>query len=159
MRKIMTIPIILAMALLLVPMLVHSGDKKEDLVAQIQVLEARVAELEAKLQYVTIENGVINGLVGPHIIFTGANVHIRNGDPRPFDDPNGVGNLIIGYNRAETGVYDRFASHVVVIGNEHTYTINGGLVAGNNNTISGNTVSYNGEMGIGMNDSHNIVPG
>jgi len=68
----MTIHTFLAMALLLVPMLVHSGEKKADLAAKIQVLEAKVADLEAKLQYVTIENSEINGLPGPHIIFTGA---------------------------------------------------------------------------------------
>jgi hypothetical protein len=137
MRKILTISTFLAMALLLVPMLVHSGDKKDDLVAQIQVLEARVLELEAKLQYVNIEDGVINGLRGPHIIIEGANLHVRSGQTYGI---NGRGNLIIGYNNDEEIPSDdeaRTASHVVVIGDQHRYTSNGGLVAGYMNTISG----------------------
>ncbi|HXG30604.1 MAG TPA: hypothetical protein VNK81_03070, partial [Thermodesulfobacteriota bacterium] len=73
----------------------------ELLLSRIEALEQRVGELEntvaaqqeliARLQdrlgdlvnlkgFIRVETGTINGLPGPHIIFEGANVHIRNGN-------------------------------------------------------------------------------
>jgi hypothetical protein len=114
---------------------------------RIGELEDKIAQLEAKLQYVTIENGEINNLLGPHIIFTGANIHIRSGDPDPINGPNGVGNLVVGYNNDHEVILqegDRIASHVVVIGNEHRYTSITGLVSGYWNTISGGGATVTG---------------
>jgi hypothetical protein len=115
--------------------------------SQIATLQADLTELQdtadfaiALEPYVSVESDTINGLIGPHIIFTGANIHIRSGDEDPGSGTNGVGNLIIGYNMDyEIGTHpeDRFASHVVVIGDQHRYTSRGGLVAGYMNTISG----------------------
>ena len=145
MRKKIMILTFLAMALLLVPMLVQSGEKKIDLEERIEALEAKVAALEAKLQYVSVEDGTINGLVGPHMIITGANLHLRSGDDNPGAMPNGLGNFIVGYNEPGIGVITgRMASHVVVIGNGHGYTSNTGLVAGYENTITGYAASVTG---------------
>ena len=87
----------------------------------------------------TIERGPINGLPGPHIIFEGANVHIRSGAGRTVTSgtPNGLGNLIIGYNELPAGAGDRGqpGEHNVVIGKEHRYPSFGGFVAGQNNGI------------------------
>ena len=53
--------------------------------------------------YISVETGAVNGLAGPHIIFTGANVHIRSGSgTTQEDDPVGKGNLVVGYNEVPT---------------------------------------------------------
>lgn len=49
-------------------------------------------------QFVTVDKtDTLNGLVGPHIIFTGANLHIRSGSGKTLDGTN-LGNLIVGYD-------------------------------------------------------------
>jgi hypothetical protein len=60
----------------------------------------------------------MNGLKGPHVIFTGVNVHILSGAGMTNDGkaPRGLGNLIIGYNELVPG-YDnlRTGYHNLVI--------------------------------------------
>jgi hypothetical protein len=52
--------------------------------------------------YVSVDLTTINGLQGPHVMFTGANVHIRNGHmDMDTDTVNGLGNLLVGYNEAD----------------------------------------------------------
>lgn len=116
----------------------------DDVIDRIGELEDKIAQLEAKLQYVTIENDEIDGLLGPHIIFTGANIHIHSGQ---YEGINGLGNLVVGYNKShEISLQegDRIASHVVVIGDEHRYTSNTGFVSGYQNTISGGGATVTG---------------
>jgi hypothetical protein len=80
------------------------GDRVTALEGLVATLKTQVAALQAKLQFVTVENGPINSLAGPHLIFTGANVHIRSGSGETDDGderdlpPTGLGNLIVGYN-------------------------------------------------------------
>ena len=61
---------------------------------------------------------------------------------------NGTGNLILGYNEIEGGGYHlpngdlaagevRTGSHNIVLGSGHSYTHNGGILGGTNNTLSG----------------------
>ena len=86
----------------------------------------------------SVDLNPINNLLGPHVIFTGANVHIRSGSGLTYGDigggplVNGLGNLIIGYNE---GSDDRAGQHNLVIGAEHSYGSSGGLVAGFDNDI------------------------
>ncbi len=153
----------------------------QTLLTRNSLLQNRVAALEASdaaLQneigtylrplepHVTVDTHVLSGLPGPHIIFTGANVHIRNGNGplQGFSSAegcpatghcdgsgltpylNGVGNLIVGYDEQEPSPYPvqaRTGSHNVVIGYGHQFTGHAGLVAGLLNTVTGasNTVS------------------
>jgi hypothetical protein len=100
----------------------------------------------------TIENAT--GLKGPHIIFTGANVHIRSGaiagstDEGKYSNPNivlsGLGNLIVGYNeplydykKQHADLSKRGGSHNLIVGPYHKYESAGGFVAGAFNNISG----------------------
>jgi hypothetical protein len=112
-----------------------------------------VAELQ---QHVTIEPDAINGLAGPHVIFTGANVHVRSGSGATDDGgvPTGLGNLLVGYDEqgepvvfegrhpcqllgtCDGEVFDRNGSHNLVVGDEHTFTSYAGLVAGHRNTLA-----------------------
>jgi hypothetical protein len=73
--------------------------------------------------------------------FTGCNVQIRNGLGRT-DTTNGTGNLIVGYNESIGDT--RTGSHNLVVGQYHTYSSYGGLVAGFDNTISNPFASVSG---------------
>ena len=73
--------------------------------------------------------------VGTDVVFSGCNVHIRSGNGATNAAPNGLGNLIIGYNEA-TGTRVRTGSHNLVVGMEHQYTSYGGVVAGYSNSIT-----------------------
>jgi hypothetical protein len=96
------------------------------------------------------------GVIGPNIIFKGANIHIVSGSGSTYDNGNpkgrGLGNLIIGYdedpvvitNPLEPG--DRSGSHNLVIGPFHRFTQAsfGGLVAGQVNLIANVGASVTG---------------
>ena len=88
----------------------------------------------------------------PEVVITGANLRIVNGlgstdcrdeasgTPIP-DCPNGLGNLIVGYNEMrlpEVGPPDRrTGSHNIIVGKEQNFSSFGGLVVGFRNEISG----------------------
>jgi hypothetical protein len=116
-------------------------------------LEARVAALEALTRPMTLVDGPLEGLAGPHLLIQGVNVHIRSGsgvtddfDPAP---PTGLGNLIIGYNEAPDDLApgDRGGSHILVVGPDHRYRSTAGLLAGTDNTLSGANTSVTGGRG------------
>lgn len=94
--------------------------------------------------YLTINPNTINGLAGPHIILTGANLHIRNGQGGTYFSSTGVGNLIVGYNSIVVGTETRLGSHNVVIGDAHSYPSMGGFVAGFGNGAMGIATSVSG---------------
>jgi hypothetical protein len=111
--------------------------------------ELRLKEVESKpvgipdlATYLKIDPNSINGVNGPHVIFTGANVHVRSGSG--FTDDNisgggtlkGLGNLIIAYNENSTG-QTRTGSHNLVGGSFNIFTSVGGMVFGLHNTLSG----------------------
>jgi hypothetical protein len=134
-----------------------------NLQSQVRTLESIVVNLQDQVtsmnmagslnelsKYVTVQTGTINDLAGPHVIFTGANVHIRSGSGYTNDNIyngetlTGLGNLIVGYNE---GAASRTGSHNLVIGPLHSYTLYGGFVAGYLNTISGAGSSVSGGYG------------
>jgi hypothetical protein len=86
---------------------------------------------------VSVSSNTINDLAGPHVIFSGVNVHIRNGIGDSYA-PNGLGNFIVGYNESfGGGPAERGGSHNVVVGGQHRYNFGTGLVAGYANRLSG----------------------
>src|SRR5690242_9838303 len=85
--------------------------------AEISALRSALASVQdngalALAPYVSVQTGPINGLAGPHVIFTGANVHIRSGSGSTDDDTTSqlggdgkgtltsLGNLVIGYDES-----------------------------------------------------------
>jgi len=131
--------------------------------ARIKTLESRssggVADLE---KYVRIETNPINGLAGPHLLITGANVHIRSGSGATDDNYSvsgnltGLGNLIIGYNEASSAGESRTGSHNLVGGSYNSFSSTGGMVFGLRNTLSGQyaaIVSGDTNIASGMNAS------
>lgn len=127
------------------------------LVSQVSALQAANTSLQTQINniatvpqnvldlanHVSVDPNERNFLVGPHIIFSGANVHIQNGSgTTPFK--NGVGNLIVGYDETSLRFVTRDGSHNIVVGPEHAHSSFGGLVAGFGNAIRGPYASVNG---------------
>jgi hypothetical protein len=112
-------------------------------------LAQRVAALEDLLKHFSREKN--------DIFITGANLHIVNGlgetdciteDGEAIPDcPNGLGNLIVGYNEPRGFEEDiRTGSHNVVVGQQHSFSRFGGLVVGSQNTISGDFTVVSGGL-------------
>lgn len=97
--------------------------------------EVRNNPVFALRDYLRIESTAVNGMLGPHIIFSGANVHIRNGANATMTT-NSLGNLVLGYNETAQGVA-RDGSHNLVSGQGNSFRSFGGLVFGTDNVISG----------------------
>jgi hypothetical protein len=133
--------------LALLPWALPSTTAQEDARGGPTGLADRVAALETLLKHFT--------RVGDEVVITGANLHLVNGlgstdctaepdEPIP-DCPNGVGNLIVGYNEPrEFGENLRTGSHNVVVGQFHQFSRIGGLVVGDFNEISGDFAVVSG---------------
>ncbi len=124
----------------------HAAERPSlaSLQAQIDALNQKISAL-LEVMEVRNEDETINGLSGPHVIFKGVNVHIRNSDDSGYTyNHNGKGNLIIGYNAGNNK--NRGGSHNIIVGDDHTYTeeSNGGVVFGNNNTIDAQGATITG---------------
>jgi hypothetical protein len=88
-------------------------------------------------KYLSIKTDAIYGVTGPHVIFTGVNVHVRNGSTSETTaSANGLGNLIVGYNEEDPSM-QRTGSHNLVGGSQNGFTSYGGLVFGTKNQITG----------------------
>jgi hypothetical protein len=118
--------------------------------------------------FVSVDPNPEIGVVGPHITFKGANIHIVSGSGTTYDNgnPTGLGNLIIGYDEDPSTIPgfivgpgfghppsfpplklgDRGGSHNLVIGGWHRFTqaASGGFVAGVANVIGGEGASVSG---------------
>ena len=143
---------LLALAVLswALPVVTADNTKKEKDLAQ------RVAALEAKLGHLT---SVIDDDGCPEVVITGANLRVVNGlgatncltaqgFPIP-DCPNGLGNLIVGYNEPRNDLFGegptiRTGSHNVVVSPRHNFSRFGGLVVGLLNEISGDFAVVSG---------------
>jgi hypothetical protein len=134
------------------------GTAQEDAVTasekEKKTLEERVAALESLLKHFSRQ--------GNDVFITKANLHLVNGlgsmDCFESDQgeeipncPNGLGNLIVGYNELrEPPVEDgedpnvRTGSHNVVVGQRHNFSQVGRLVVGDSNQISGRFASVSG---------------
>ena len=64
----------------------------------------------------------------------------------PCAEPNGLGNLIVGYNADAAGIA-RTGSHNVVVGDGHTYTATSGFVSGSNSSLTGTRAFIGGGNG------------
>jgi hypothetical protein len=109
-------------------------------------LEARIQELEDKLAAVTYDDDA------NLLTISGANVRIVDGTGTTDGATNGLGNLFIGYNtdnvtgsgQGDNQTDVRTGSHNLVIGDDHTYSSYGGIVAGLNNAITGPRAAVTG---------------
>jgi len=117
------------------------------LTATVNSQAVQIANLQQITQYMSVDNSTINGLAGPHVIFSGANVHIESGAGATNDNGSltGLGNLVIGYNEMVfNSSAQRGGSHNLIVGPEHTYSSYGGLVAGWYNAVTAAFTSVSG---------------
>lgn len=123
--------------------------------ADISTMKVSVAALDTKAtdiipglgKYLKVDTtNVLNGVIGPHILFSGVNVHVRNGSGAT-DNNNapyqGLGNLVVGYNEFLAGA-SRNGSHNLVGGGMNSFSSVGGMVFGLQNTVSGQYASVLG---------------
>jgi len=118
--------------------------------AEYRGIRNRLAALEYKLRYVS---------GGPNeVVISGANLRIVNGlgitdcggfrnNPPIPNCPNGLGNLIVGYNELRFSDDVRTGSHNVVVGTRNNFSSFGGLVVGDFNEISGEFSSVSAGTG------------
>lgn len=118
-------------------------------------LETRLAAVEAKLASVSVEN--VDGQ--PTVRFTGVNVQVVDGSGDTVGGVNGRGNLIVGYNeRTDSDV--RTGSHNLVIGEWHSYTSYGGLIAGIDNRVDGvNSTVAGGALNVASGIRSSVLSG
>ena len=99
-------------------------------------LEARVGALERLLHgvdRVSVPDG--QGRDIDTIRISGANLQVVNGTGKTGQNPNGAGNLVVGYNSPPTDrVADRTGSHNLVVGDQNNFTSWGALITGTRNT-------------------------
>lgn len=112
--------------------------------AEVTALRAEVEEVTQPGQELSDRLSAVEDTVSPlthdaggnRLLIEGVNVQVVNGTGTTDGPPNGLGNLIIGYNAPRTGsVTERSGSHNLVVGDRHTWTHWGGLVAGVQNSI------------------------
>ncbi|MBS1722925.1 MAG: hypothetical protein JSS66_08235 [Armatimonadetes bacterium] len=110
----------------------------------INQLSSTLVALAKKTQYITVG--------GKTMYIRGCNVQIQSADTPVA--PNGLGNLIIGWNGARNDGTDvRSGSHFLVMGSQNNYSGQGGFVGGSHNFAGQNTVILNGynNKATGMN--------
>jgi len=122
-------------------------------------LEGRVAVLEALLANVSRNDR--------DMVISGTNLRIVNGAGLTDGEPNGLGNLIIGYNEMRGGLNEdgtpidqRTGSHTLVIGKGNNYSGYGGLVVGSYNSLSGAWANVlGGRLNIASGENSTCVGG
>jgi len=135
------------------------GPSLAALAARLNADEATIAALKAKTAPFSLSTDKArhDGRTNTELTIARVNVHIVSGSGNTTDgtDPpgtppstlTGLGNLIIGYNslRNNSNFRDvRTGSHNLILGDGNNYSGYGGLVAGNNNNISGGYASVSG---------------
>lgn len=123
--------------------------------------------------YVSLRTDTINLVRGPHVIFEGVNVHVRSGSGStldgidvadstywPLGSPNGLGNLIVGYDEVSTTeTTTRTGSHCLVVGIGNSFTTSGGVVFGTGNTVGAIFASVTGGSGNVANGMGSSIAG
>ncbi len=131
---------------------------------QIQVNKMWSNPLWALSPYVKVDFGTENGVVGPNIVFTGANIHVVSGSGNSWDNWNmtGLGNLIIGYNEGFIEeIPNRGGVHNLIVGRYHEFTrlAFGGVVCGEQNVLNGSEEAVIGGVGNNANTSFGTIVG
>lgn len=148
------------------------GERLADAEARLEALEAAdvdVDERASALEEVSDDVALIVGMMAPlhnyvlvdtanhHVKFTGANVYVQSGSGATDGAVNGLGNLIVGYDEANTWkTSDKSGSHNLIIGTGNNYSSWGSAIFGTENESTApvsavlggdrNTVAYEGAV-------------
>jgi hypothetical protein len=117
------------------------ADQITSLQSAVANLQTVQLDLQGKLQFVSVS--------GTEMFITGANLSIRNGVGTTAGAPNGLGNLIVGYNENSLPPFTqpRSGSHNLIVGTANGYSSFGGIVAGQGNRISAAYATVTGGTG------------
>jgi hypothetical protein len=134
--------------------------------ATIASLSSQAATANAAIQskeatalgpYVSVTNEALNGVRGPHIRFTGVNVHIRSGSGTTDDNIStggvlaGLGNLFVGYDeQVPDNMNDpvgRTGSRNRLVGSQHAFQSYGCFAAGWRSSVLARWASVGGGLG------------
>jgi hypothetical protein len=121
---------------------------------------ANAAPVLAIAPYISLSSLALDGVAGPNIVISGANLHVRSGAGSSYT-ANGLGNLIVGYNEPpeSPAVGYRGGSGNLVVGKENSFPSSGCLVAGVRNTVGSQFNSVSGGLGNTANGSCASVSG
>lgn len=89
------------------------------------------------------------------VVFRAVNLHVQSGSGSTTSTPNGLGNLVIGYDNG--AAENKTGSHNLILGNGHTYTSYGGIVSGNGNQITGASASAIGGTSNEASGTNSVV--
>ncbi len=137
--------LLIAISLTLLAGSLHANETNAELQAEIIALQKQVAILQplvALAPYIHFDAGMENGLPGPHITFSGVNVHINNGIGTTASS-NSLGNLIIGSDELPSqrpfAAGNRGGSHNLIVGSGHEFYTGsyGNVIAGSQNIATG----------------------
>jgi hypothetical protein len=118
---------------------------------KVSSIDTRVSDLEQKTQ--DMSRKLVDGQYS--VVFDDVNVHIRNGQGTSSNTDQD-GNLIIGYNE-NPGTQS--GSHNLVIGDGHTFSSYGGIVAGEDHEITAKYASVVGGLDNHATAAHATVAG
>lgn len=118
------------------PVDLNCGDQCTDLELEVADLQARMAALEDLLENLSVD--------GDNLVLTGMNLQVVSGSGDTDGDVNGTGNVIIGYDEADDNQDEKSGSHNLVVGRNHSYESYGGIVAGEDNILTGDAASVLG---------------
>jgi hypothetical protein len=123
----------------------QNGRPFQELLLKLQQLEDRVDGLENENAELRAKLVCISSISDSYDLYIdGCNVHIWNGTGQT-NSINNRGNLIVGYNEDDDGIpNNRGGSHNLIIGQEHTYSSYGGLVAGFSNSVTARNATVSG---------------
>lgn len=96
---------------------------------------------------------------GNEVYITGANLNIRSGTGYTYQQLNGLGNLIVGYNELRGSGNTRTGSHNVILGFNQNYSHAGALMSGAVNSSSNHFASVLGGTGNTSGGLYSVVVG
>ena len=131
--------------------------------ATIKTQGSTIATLQALTAPLSLSNDPFVAGKNNLLTITGVNVRIINGLGAAAANAgtiNGLGNLTVGYNVVGNTNGDiRTGSHNLIVGDYNNYSSYGGLIAGENNTISGPYASVSGGYGNTASGDYSSVSG
>ncbi len=143
-----------------VPLFALGGKpKKDELASRIEDLESLVASQSNELKGLQDRLACIDtSSASSTIVFSGCNVHIRNG-VGSTESANARGNLIIGYNENPM-LENRQGSHNLVVGANHGYAGVSGLSAGTNSaslSVNSDKVRFDADSDVTIKSGLSIL--
>ncbi len=143
---------------------------------QVAALTATVDSLDSTVDTIDTRVNLAEQTLSPidydprtaSVVFAGVNVQIRNATRSTDGDPDGTGNLIIGWNEGDEDD-GRTGSHNIIVGSHHDWVGHSGIAVGVDHDLladagatvggEGNVVSAHGAVLIGGQDNEASGPG